>query len=75
MGHTIKNLIVSQIQTLGTFLLFSLVRSSPELFREFGFEKAQPVIIAYSLFNIISAPLSEVSLPSALPCISCCLVR
>ena len=62
MGHTIKNLVVTQIQTLMTFLLFSLVRSSRGLFTSFGFTKSQPAIIAYTLFSIISAPLSEVTL-------------
>ena len=60
MGHTVKNLVVTQIQTLMTFLLFSLVRSSRGLFTSFGFVKKQPAIIAYTLFSIISAPLSEV---------------
>ncbi len=62
MGHTIKNLVVTQIQTLATFGLFSLVRSSKGLFTSFGFTKSQPAIIAYTLFSIISAPLSEVGL-------------
>ena len=62
MGHTIKNLVVTQIQTLATFVLFSLVRSSKGLFTSFGFTKSQPAIIAYTLFSIISAPLSEVAL-------------
>ena len=61
MGHTIKNLVVTQIQTLATFALFSLVRSSQGLFTSFGFTKSQPAIIAYTLFSIVSAPLSEVS--------------
>ncbi|CAK0780161.1 hypothetical protein CVIRNUC_004953 [Coccomyxa viridis] len=60
MGHTVKNLVVTQIQTLMTFLLFSLVRSSRGLFTSFGFVQKQPAIIAYTLFSIISAPLSEV---------------
>lgn len=66
MGHTVKNLIVTQIQTLMTFLLFSLVRSSKGLFTSFGFVKSQPAIIAYTLFSIISAPLSEVHAHSCL---------
>ena len=37
-----------------------MIRSSPELFRSFGFVKHQPAFISFTLFNIILAPLDEV---------------
>ena len=45
---------------LFSFALFSLVRTSRGLFEAFGFA-GRPAFIAYTLFSIISAPLSEAS--------------
>jgi hypothetical protein len=61
LGHTVKNLILTQMQMLCTFALFSLVKESKGLFTSFGFVDQQPAFIAYTLFSIISAPVNEVS--------------
>ncbi|EIE26911.1 hypothetical protein COCSUDRAFT_27312 [Coccomyxa subellipsoidea C-169] len=60
LGHTLKNLILTQMQMLCTFALFSLVKESTGLFTSFGFVNQQPAFIAYTLFSIISAPVNEV---------------
>ncbi|BDA43105.1 CAAX prenyl protease 1 homolog [Coccomyxa sp. Obi] len=60
LGHTLKNLVLTQMQMLCTFALFSLVRTSKGLFTSFGFVNQQPAFIAYTLFSIISAPVNEV---------------
>ncbi|KAK9914960.1 hypothetical protein WJX75_002949 [Coccomyxa subellipsoidea] len=60
LGHTVKNLILTQMQMLCTFALFSLVKESKGLFTSFGFVDQQPAFIAYTLFSIISAPVNEV---------------
>lgn len=60
LGHTLKNLVLTQMQMLCTFALFSLVRTSKGLFTSFGFVDQQPAFIAYTLFSIISAPVNEV---------------
>ena len=66
LGHTVKNLVIVQAQMLFSFVLFSLVRTAPGLFSSFGFQ-GRPAFIAYTLFSIISAPLSEVP-PSTHAC-------
>jgi STE24 endopeptidase len=60
LGHTLKNLALTQLQMLSTFALFSVVRSSAGLFTSFGFVDRRPAFIAYTLFSIISAPVGEV---------------
>ena len=60
LGHTAKNLVVVQAQMLFNFALFAAVRNAASLFSSFGFTKDKPAFIAYTLFSIISAPLSEV---------------
>jgi STE24 endopeptidase len=62
LGHTLKNLVVVQAQMLFNFALFAAVRNASGLFSSFGFTKGtKPAFIAYTLFSIISAPLSEVA--------------
>lgn len=65
LGHTLKNLILTQMQMLCTFALFSLVKESTGLFTSFGFVNQRPAFIAYTLFSIISAPVNEVGYKSA----------
>ena len=51
-----------QLNLLLQFSLFALIRTSPGLFRSFGFVRQQPAFIAFTLFNIVLAPLDEVPL-------------
>ena len=70
LGHTAKNLVVVQAQMLFNFALFAAVRNASGLFASFGFTKdrGQPAFIAYTLFSIIIAPLSEVASPELPTC-------
>lgn len=61
LGHTAKNLVIVQAQMLFNFALFAVVRNAKGLFSSFGFTKDKPAFIAYTLFSIISAPISEVT--------------
>ena len=60
LGHTLRNLVLVQVNLLVQFSLFALIRTSPGLFRSFGFVHAQPAFVAFTLFNIVLAPLDEV---------------
>lgn len=63
LGHTLSNLIVTQVYTGVMFYCFSLVFSSNELFAAFGFsrEERAPIIIALLLFSqTVWAPVDKV---------------
>ncbi len=55
-----------QAHLLLSFSLFAAVRTSPALFASFGFRDARPAVIAFMLFQFISAPLEEARPPLAL---------
>ena len=59
LAHTVQNLVLTQAHLLVSFTLFAAVRTSPALFASFGFHTARPAIIAFMLFQFISAPLEE----------------
>lgn len=62
LGHTVKNMVILQINILTQFVLFTLIRTLPGLFESFGFGPTEkPAFISFALFSIISAPLNEVS--------------
>ena len=61
LSHTLQNLAITQAHLLLSFSLFAAVRTSPALFASFGFRDARPAIIAFMLFQFISAPLEEVA--------------
>ncbi len=66
-----QNLALTQAHLLLSFTLFTAVRTSPALFASFGFRTARPAIIAFMLFQFISAPLEEVGpaqVPEGLAC-------
>ena len=44
------------------FALFGVIRTSPGMFRSFGFVRVQPAFIAFTLFQLIIGPLDEVSI-------------
>lgn len=60
LSHTLQNLALTQAHLLLSFSLFAAVRTSPALFASFGFRDARPAIMAFMLFQFISAPLEEV---------------
>ncbi|KAK9826840.1 hypothetical protein WJX81_006463 [Elliptochloris bilobata] len=60
LSHTVQNLVLTQAHLLLSFSLFAAVRTSPALFASFGFRSSRPAIIAFMLFQFISAPLEEV---------------
>ena len=61
LGHTKRNLIMVQVVLFLQFALFGLIRTSPGMFRSFGFVRVQPAFIAFTLFQLIIGPLDEVS--------------
>ena len=62
LSHTLQNLALTQAHLLLSFSLFAAVRTSPALFASFGFRDTRPAIMAFMLFQFISAPLEEVCL-------------
>ena len=42
------------------FGIFTLVRTSDDLFESFGFTGSKPAFVAFLLFNYISGPLDKV---------------
>ncbi len=63
LGHTLRNMALMQAHLLLSFSLFAAVRTSPALFASFGFRDARPAVIAFMLFQFISAPLEEARAP------------
>jgi hypothetical protein len=51
---------VGQLVTLVQFSIFTLVRTSDDLFESFGFTGSKPAFVAFLLFNYISGPLDKV---------------
>ena len=61
LSHTMKNFILQQGVLLSNLALFTFVRNSPRLFDSFGFTEFKPAFIAFTLFQLISSPVDEVS--------------
>ena len=62
LSHTTKNFLLQQGIILTNFALFTFVRTSPRLFQSFGFTEVKPAFIAFTLFQMISSPIDEVSI-------------
>lgn len=70
LNHTVKNLILSQFQTLAMFAVFSQFINNDALYRDFGFgnikgmnhsaEFNYPVFIGFTLFMFVYSPASHV---------------
>ena len=60
MSHNLYNFVTLQFILLTQFLLFSLLRTSDDLYVSFGFVEDHPAFISFVLFTFISAPLNEV---------------
>ena len=60
LSHNLCNFVIVQVFLLTQFLLFSLVRTSDDLYVSFGFAEDRPAFVSFVLFSFISAPLNEV---------------
>ena len=61
LSHTTKNFVLQQGILLANLGLFTFARNSPRLFDSFGFTEAKPAFIAFTLFQLISSPIDEVT--------------
>lgn len=61
LGHTVKNIVISQVNSFLCFFLFAILIGRKELFAAFGFHNSQPVLIGLMIiFQFIFSPYNEV---------------
>ncbi|XP_068125047.1 CAAX prenyl protease 1 homolog [Hyperolius riggenbachi] len=61
LGHTVKNIVISQMNSFLCFFLFAVLIGRKELFAAFGFHEAQPTLIGLMIiFQFIFSPYNEV---------------
>ncbi|XP_019063282.1 CAAX prenyl protease 1 homolog isoform X2 [Fukomys damarensis] len=61
LGHTVKNIIISQMNSFLCFSLFAVLIRRKELFAAFGFYDSQPTLIGLLIiFQFIFSPYNEV---------------
>jgi len=61
LNHTLKNIIIAQVQIFLMFLLFAYLSKSKPLYVAFGFSDSQPVLIGLMIvLQYILAPYSSV---------------
>ncbi|XP_074832618.1 CAAX prenyl protease 1 homolog isoform X1 [Carettochelys insculpta] len=61
LGHTIKNIVISQMNSFLCFFLFAVLIGQRELFTAFGFYETQPTLIGLLIiFQFIFSPYNEV---------------
>uniref|UniRef100_A0A5F8HA12 CAAX prenyl protease n=1 Tax=Monodelphis domestica TaxID=13616 RepID=A0A5F8HA12_MONDO len=61
LGHTVKNIVISQMNSFLCFFLFAMLISRKELFAAFGFYDSQPTLIGLMIiFQFIFSPYNEV---------------
>uniref|UniRef100_A0ABI8ACJ0 CAAX prenyl protease n=1 Tax=Felis catus TaxID=9685 RepID=A0ABI8ACJ0_FELCA len=61
LGHTVKNIIISQMNSFLCFFLFAVLIGRKELFSAFGFYNSQPTLIGLLIiFQFIFSPYNEV---------------
>uniref|UniRef100_S4RVY9 Peptidase M48 domain-containing protein n=1 Tax=Petromyzon marinus TaxID=7757 RepID=S4RVY9_PETMA len=61
LGHTTKNLVISQVNSLLCFSLFAALIGRPELFAAFGFHDERPTLIGLIIiFQFVFSPYNEV---------------
>nr|KAF6381000.1 zinc metallopeptidase STE24 [Myotis myotis] len=61
LGHTVKNIIISQMNSFLCFFLFAALIGRKELFAAFGFFDSQPTLIGLLIiFQFIFSPYNEV---------------
>ncbi|XP_062378681.1 CAAX prenyl protease 1 homolog [Sardina pilchardus] len=60
LGHTVKNILISQMNSFLCFALFALLIGQKELFLAFGFHDSQPTLIGLMIiFQFIFSPYNE----------------
>ncbi|XP_070973207.1 CAAX prenyl protease 1 homolog isoform X2 [Oncorhynchus clarkii lewisi] len=61
LGHTVKNIVISQMNSFLCFFLFAVLIGQKELFMAFGFYNSQPTLIGLMIiFQFIFSPYNEV---------------
>ncbi|KAM4702193.1 CAAX prenyl protease 1 homolog [Discoglossus pictus] len=61
LGHTVKNIVISQMNSFLCFFLFAVLIGRKELFAAFGFHTTQPTLIGLMIiFQFIFSPYNEV---------------
>ncbi|XP_048414102.1 CAAX prenyl protease 1 homolog isoform X2 [Stegostoma tigrinum] len=61
LGHTVKNIVISQVNSFFCFFLFAVLMDRKELFSAFGFYDTQPTLIGLMIiFQFIFSPYNEV---------------
>lgn len=60
LGHTVKNIVISQMNSFLCFSLFAVLIGQRELFLAFGFHDSQPTLIGLMIiFQFIFSPYNE----------------
>ncbi|XP_052001071.1 CAAX prenyl protease 1 homolog [Xyrauchen texanus] len=60
LGHTVKNIVISQMNSFLCFFLFAVLIGRKELFVAFGFHYSQPTLIGLMIiFQFIFSPYNE----------------
>ncbi|XP_035388759.1 CAAX prenyl protease 1 homolog [Electrophorus electricus] len=60
LGHTVKNIVISQMNSFLCFFLFAALIGQKELFLAFGFHDSQPTLIGLMIiFQFIFSPYNE----------------
>ncbi|XP_030642739.1 CAAX prenyl protease 1 homolog [Chanos chanos] len=60
LGHTVKNIVISQMNSFLCFFLFAVLIGRKELFLAFGFYDSQPTLIGLMIiFQFIFSPYNE----------------
>ncbi|CAL8300824.1 unnamed protein product [Boreogadus saida] len=60
LGHTVKNIVISQMNSFLCFFLFAVLIGRRELFLAFGFNDSQPTLIGLMIiFQFIFSPYNE----------------
>lgn len=60
LGHTVKNIVISQMNSFLCFFLFAVLIGRRELFLAFGFNESQPTLIGLMIiFQLIFSPYNE----------------
>lgn len=60
LGHTVKNIVISQMNSFLCFFLFAVLIGRKELFMAFGFHDTQPTLMGLMIiFQFIFSPYNE----------------
>ncbi|KAL8582512.1 hypothetical protein ACOMHN_065491 [Nucella lapillus] len=59
LSHTLKNLVISQVNTFLCFLVFALLLSKTVLYEAFGFSTQPTLIGLFIIFQFVFAPYNE----------------